>query len=193
IADARTLENVYKQIPGFRDIPIKVTEASPYTVTDEHLDLFHEYAFDYVSLGVQTLSTPILEAQNRKVVSKEKLIHTCDRLHRSGIVGNIDLIVYLDTGGLADLEQTKTDLDDVMGEIRPVSITLHSNYNAAKTAEKQRAMIRLIKEKMERYPEYRCVNALLGESDGEIEEDKKNAAEYRLMRDRDDFHFYMTP
>ncbi len=191
IADAHTLEKIYRQIPGFKDIPVKITEASPYTVTDDHLELFHAYGFTYVSLGVQTLSDRILEAQNRKVVSKEKIIHLCRRLEEFNIISNIDLIIYLDTGGLDDVAQTRKDLMEVMSEIRPVSITLHSNYMVEKSLEKQAAMMRLLKEMQELYPEYRCVNALLEES--EIEEDMKNAAEYRLMRDRWDFHFYMSP
>jgi radical SAM superfamily enzyme len=193
IADAQTLERIYKQIPHFQDIPIKITEASPYTVTDDHLDLFPAYGFKYVSIGVQTLCSRILEAQNRKVVSKEKLIHICDRLNRSGIISNIDLIFYLDTGGLEDLARTREDLLEVMSEIRPISITLHSNYMKEKTLEKQAAMMRLIREMLKEYPGYgyKCVNALLKESD--IEEDTKNAAEYRLMRAHEDFHFYMMP
>ncbi len=191
IVDAGNLEGVYKKIPGFQDIPIKITEASPYTVTDDHIDLFHAYGFNYVSLGVQTLSSRILEAQNRKVVSKEKLIHLCNRLNGYGIISNIDLICYLDTGGLDDLEQTKKDLTEVMSEIRPISITLHSNYMKEKSLEKQAAMIRLVRDVLGIHPEYRCVNALLEDSD--VEEDMKNAAEYRLMRQQEDFHFYMTP
>ncbi|NIM12683.1 MAG: radical SAM protein [Candidatus Aminicenantes bacterium] len=193
IAAAQTLASIYDQVPHFKDIPVKITEASPYTVTDEHLDLFRAYGFNYVSIGVQTLSARILEAQNRKVVGKDKLIHICNRLHEYGIISNIDLIFYLDTGGLDDLEQTRSDLIEIMSEIRPVSITLHSNYMKEKTLAKQAAMMRLIKEMPEKYPEYgyRCVNALLREAD--IEEDTKNAAEYRLMREHEDFHFYMTP
>jgi coproporphyrinogen III oxidase-like Fe-S oxidoreductase len=191
IAAGERLEEVYTRIPGFRDIPLKVSEASPYTVTDGHIDLFGAYGFDYVSLGVQTLSPRILEAQNRKVVSKERLSRICRRLEGHGIISNIDLIFYLDTGGLADLEQTRRDLYEVMTEIRPVSITLHSNYLKEKSLEKQAGMMRLIREMLERCPGYRCVNALL--EDADIEHDMKQAAEYRLMREREDFHFYMSP
>ena len=191
IAAVEQLEEVYTRIPGFREIPLKVSEASPYTVTDGHIDLFGAYGFDYVSLGVQTLSTRILEAQNRKVVTAEKLTRICRRLEEHGIISNIDLIFYLDTGGLADLEQTRSDLYQVMTEIRPVSITLHSNYLKEKSLEKQAGMMRLIREMMERCPGYRCVNALLEEADTEF--DMKQAAEYRLMREKEDFHFYMSP
>jgi coproporphyrinogen III oxidase-like Fe-S oxidoreductase len=189
IADAETLEGIYRQIPNFRDIPFKASEASPYTVTPEHLELFRDYRFTYVSFGVQTLSTRILNAQNRLVVGKEKLIRICRQLNEYGIVSNIDLIFYLDTGTLDDLEQTKRDLTEVMSEIRPVSITLHSNYMVEKSLEKQSAMMRVIREMLDRCPDYRCVNALLDDDDTEF--DMKQAAEYRLMRGSREMNFYM--
>lgn len=191
IGDAGTLEALYKQIPGFRDIPVKATESSPYTVTDDHIDLFHDYRFSYVSMGVQTLSERILKTQHRVVVDKEKLHHVCRRLDRYGIISNIDLICYLDTGGIEDLVQTREDLETVMSGIRPVSITIHYNYRSNKSYEKREAMVRLLNEMIARYPEYMCVNGLLEKED--IEYDMNHSAEYRLMRDHKDFMFYMLP
>ncbi len=191
ICDARTLEKTFERIPGFKDIPVKLTEASPFTVTDEHIELYHKYGFKFVSMGVQTMSARILKAQNRRFVDKETLIHFCNLLERYNILSNLDLIFYLDTGGLEDLEYSKNDLHEMMSDIRPASITIHSSYLAKKTLEKQLAMIRLIKEMVETYPQYQCVNALLRES--EIEMDMKKVAEYRLMRKEKDFHYYMMP
>ena len=191
IADPGILEKIYKRIPGFIDIPLKTTEASPYTITDEHIDLFHEYGFAYVSFGVQTLSKRILEKQNRFVVSKEKLIHICRRFDEYNMISNIDLIFYLDTGDLDDLEQTRQDLEEMMSTIRPVSMTLHSNYRSQKRLEKRTAMIRLINQMIHKYPVYRCVNSLLEMSDAEY--DMMNSAEYRLMRHQENFNFYMLP
>lgn len=191
IADPRTLEKTFERIPNFKNIPVKLTETSPFTVTDEHIELYHRYGFQFVSMGVQTLSTRILDAQNRKTVAKETLSHFCNLLEQYDIISNIDLIFYLDTGGIEDLEYSRNDLNEVMSVIKPASITIHSSYLAKKSPEKQLAMIRLIKEMLAIYTHYQCVNALLEES--EIEEDIKYAAEYRLMRKDIDFHYYMTP
>lgn len=191
IADAETLAGVYKQIPGFKDIPMKTTESSPYTITDEHVDLYHENNFRYVSMGVQTLSKRVLKEQNRLVASEDKLTHLCRRFDEYDMVSNIDLIFYLDKGGPEDLELTRSDLETVMSVIRPVSITLHSNYRVPKSQENRQAMIRLIREMTEKYPEYRCTNAQLQDSDTEY--DMVNSAEYRLMRKQQDFNFYMLP
>jgi coproporphyrinogen III oxidase-like Fe-S oxidoreductase len=191
IADPETLEKNYERIPNFKNIPVKLTEAAPFTLSDEHIELYHRYGFIFVSMGVQSLSPQLLKAQNRRYVEKEKLIHFCTLLEKYDIISNIDLIFYLETGELADEKQNRQDLQEVMADIKPDSITIHSSYLAKKSPEKQLAMIRLIKEMLEIYPEYRCVNALLQES--EIEEDMKYAAEYRLMRKAKDFHYYMTP
>jgi coproporphyrinogen III oxidase-like Fe-S oxidoreductase len=191
ICDARTLEKTFERIPNFKNIPVKSTEAAPFTITDEHLALYHQYGFKFVSMGVQSLSPRILEAQNRRYVDEETLIRFCSLLENYDIISNIDLIFYLETGQLEDLEQNRKELGEVMSRIRPASITIHSSYLAKKSAEKQLAMIHLIKEMLEEYPEYQSTNALL--EDSEIEVDIKYAAEYRLMRKEKDFHFYMTP
>jgi coproporphyrinogen III oxidase-like Fe-S oxidoreductase len=191
IADPETLEGVYKKIPNFANIPLKATEASPYTIADEHIDLFHRWGFKYVSLGVQTLSEPILKAQNRLVPDKEKLNHICQRLEQSNIIYNIDLIFYLNTGELEDVSYSKEDLDYVMSTLRPVSLTIHYNYMSKKLFEKREAMINAINEVRTRYPEYQCVNSLL--EPGDVAYDMKYHAEYRLMRTHKDFIFYMLP
>jgi coproporphyrinogen III oxidase-like Fe-S oxidoreductase len=191
IADPRTLERVFEQIPNFKKIPVKLTEAAPFTITDEHLELYHRYGFKFVSMGVQSLSPQILEAQNRRYVDEETLTRFCRILEQYGIISNIDLIFYLETGHLADLKQNRKELAEVMSRIRPASITLHSSYLARKSAEKQLAMIHLLRELLAEYPEYQCTNGLL--EDSEIQVDMDYAAEYRLMRKEQDFHFYMSP
>lgn len=191
IGSPSQLEKTFERIPGFRDIPVKLTETSPFTVTEEHLELYSRYGFTFVSMGVQTLDVELLNRQNRRISDKETLIRCCDLLEKYNIISNIDLIFYLDTGGLEDLNYSRRDLDIIMSEIRPASITIHSSYMEKKSLEKQGAMIGLIKEMLVKYPEYRCTNALLEES--ELEEDMTYAAEYRLMRKAFDFHYYMTP
>lgn len=189
IADPETLEKIYNRIPDFKNIPLKATEASPYTITDEHCDLYHKYGFTYISLGVQTISSRILNKQNRLVVPLEKLEHVYQRLNRYSVICNTDLIFFLDTGHPQDLVQARKDMEYTMSQLRPVSITIHSDYYADKSAAKQEAMMDLIREMTEKYPEYECVNSLLDKA--EIQFDMLNGAEYRLMRDRKDFMFHM--
>lgn len=189
IADPEILDKVYNYIPNFKDIPIKMTESSPYTITDDHIDLYHKYGFKYVSMGIQTLSPQVLKKQNRLCVSMEKLEYLVQRLNNLSFISNIDLIFFLDTGRLEDLAQCKKDMDIALGQLRPISITIHSDYYADKSLPKQEAMLELIDEMINRYPEYSCVNSCLEKNDANF--DMVNGAEYRLMRDLKDFHFHM--
>jgi coproporphyrinogen III oxidase-like Fe-S oxidoreductase len=191
IVTADKLEGIYKQVPNFKDIPVKTTEISPYTVKDEHIDLFRRYGFIYVSMGVQTFNHKVLRKENRLIVTTEKLTDICQQLDKYNIISNVDLIFYLDTGDLPDLAISRGDLEILMSLIRPVSMTLHFNYRLTKSLEKRRAMMMLIKEMLEKYPEYQCVNSLLEETD--LQFDMENSAEYRLMRKQENFNFYMLP
>lgn len=98
IIDADTLETVYKQIPNFKAVPIKATEISPYTFTNEHIDLFHRWEFIYVSMGVQTFNKRVLRKENRLVVTVEKLTDICRQLDKHNTISNVDLIFYLGIG-----------------------------------------------------------------------------------------------
>lgn len=191
IAEPETLERIYGGIPNFAAIPFKAGEASPYTITDRHIDLFARYGFNYVSLGVQTLDQRIVTAQNRLSVPRRRLEEICRALEQAGIVSNIDLIFFLDTGELKDIAYSLQDLLSVLGQIRPVSITLHFNYMIKRTKEKRAAMIRLLGEMLQRFPDYTCVNSLLDLEDAQL--DMTAASEYRLMRESRDMNFYMIP
>lgn len=191
IAAPETLERIYRRVPNFANIPFKASEASPYTITDHHIDLFARCGFTYVSLGVQTLDERVVTAQNRLSVPRRRLEEICRALERAGIVSNIDLIFYLDTGELKDIAYSLQDLLSVLGQIRPVSVTLHFNYMIKRTKEKRAAMIRLLREMVRRFPDYSCVNSLLDLDDAQL--DMTAASEYRLMRESKDMNFYMIP
>lgn len=191
IVSAERLENIYKGIPNFKNIPVKITEISPYTVTNEHLDLFRQYGFIYVSMGIQTLSQRVLDKESRLGVSTDKISDICRYLDQFDMISNVDLIFFLDTGELKDLEITWNDLEIMMSRVRPVSLTLHYNYRITQSLEKRRAMMMLINEMLENHPEYKCVNGLLDETD--VQFDMENSAEYRIMRKQENFNFYMLP
>lgn len=191
IVDPQTLETLYGQIPNFDRIPFKAGEASPDTVTDEHIDLFGRRGFNYVSLGVQTLSQRVLEANNRPPTALDRLRDICQRLERWGIVANLDLILFLDTGTETDLSDTRRDLETLMAVVEPASITLHYNYHISKKLALRRAMMREAREMMARFPSYSCVNSLLEEGDAEM--DMLHSAAYRLMCRAKDMDYYMMP
>lgn len=191
IVDPQVLEGIYNQIPHFDRIPFKAGEASPDTITDEHIDLFARRGFSYISLGVQTLSERVLEANNRPHVSPHRLREICRRLEQGGITANLDLILFLDTGEERDLNITRRDLELLMDDVKPASITLHYHYHIPKRLPLRRAMMETAQEMMGRFPAYSCVNSLLEEEDAR--EDMLHSAAYRLMRHAKDMDYYMMP
>jgi coproporphyrinogen III oxidase-like Fe-S oxidoreductase len=184
---ARQLDRFLCAIPNLGGISKKASEISPKTVREEHIALFSQYNFTYVSLGLQTIKQDVLTALNREETDLEKVADVVDQLERAGILTNIDLIFFVRSGSLADLEDARADLRFVFNELRPSSITVHSNYNAAKTIEKQQAMLRLLQEELSSQSSYQCTNSLLLDIDAKA--DMHNAAEYRLMRRSPDFEF----
>lgn len=184
------LEGIFSSIPNFDKIPFKAIESSPVKLTPEHVDLLERYKFNYVSLGVQSTNKEILDKQNRSYVTPDKLAQLCQLLEKSNIISNIDLIFYLKTGNLNDLDYSEVDLNIIMNEVRPESITCHYNYLSLKSYNKRKAMIDLILRMLEENPNYKRVNSLLQSKD--IEFDMHNASEYRLMRKNHDMLFYLT-
>lgn len=188
LAAAPVLEKIFRLIPRFREIPLKSFEASPYTITDEHIALLRRYGFSYISLGVQSLSSRILKSNNRLFVPRRRLKEICRKLEKTGIIFNLDLICYLDKGDTRDIPQFREDLAHVMKKLSPPSITIHYNYKTAKTMERRKALLRLLKESLA-HSSYKCVNSLLKTSDARA--DICVNAEYRLMKTSHDFFNYM--
>ncbi len=54
-ADTDMLEFVFNSIPYFSEIDNKCIEASPSTLSREHLYLFQKYKFKFLSMGIQSL------------------------------------------------------------------------------------------------------------------------------------------
>ena len=189
IVNARILDVLFNRIPNFDKISIKSIEASPTTITNEHIDVLLKHGFSYVSLGVQSLSKRILDKQNRLFVSRYKLKNICEQFEKTNIIYNFDLICFLDKGDIEDIPQFRVDLEYVIAKLRPISITIHSNYKAISSEAKVEQLIRLIKDIISKYPEYKCVNSCLSMND--VKEDTKHSAEYRLMRKSFEFFHYM--
>lgn len=190
IVPAASLARLFRRIPNFAAIELKAIEASPRTVRDEHLRLLAEHGFRYVSIGLQTFDSATLKRENRELTDIANVKAAVDELQSAGIIVNIDLICFLSTGTEADLAQAESDVRRVIDEIGPASITIHSNYNAEKTREKQLAVIRLVRAALGQSTSYVCTNSLLLDEDAH--KDAQVAAEYRLMRrDVRDFSFYL--
>lgn len=187
ILNAPDLKKLFEAIPNFENIPTKIIEASPSTITDEHLLLLQEYKFSYISLGIQSTFRAVCEKQNRKFLNRIEIKSVADALRKSNIKFNFDLISFLYNGDIEDLKFTNIDLDFLLGECRPNYVTIHQLYSSQASIEKTRYLIKLIKEKLNKYNDYMCVNSNLSEED--YYQDTMYRAEYKLMLRTTDINF----
>ena len=115
ILSVKQLEKIFANIPAFSDIKYKMTELHPALLTDEHIDLYKKYNFCYLSLGIQSLDANVLKKNNRLLFEKNDLKILSKQLN--GFFYNVDIISFLDSGNLSDLEVTKKDLEYLCEEI----------------------------------------------------------------------------
>lgn len=183
------LRAVFESIPNFKSIPVKCFEASPSTITTDHLSLLEEYKFSFISLGVQSLDPRMCQKQNRPYITLEQLIAVSECLHKSKILFNYDFIAYLNRGDLADLLSLYKDLASVILYCKPSFITVHRLYQSTQTCENTRYLELILKNLLEKYPDYKCVNCNnLGNQKDYFFNTIYNA-EYRLMSNEADASF----
>jgi oxygen-independent coproporphyrinogen III oxidase len=73
---------------------IHTVEASPETVTAEHVAVLRERGIGRVSMGIQSLDDAVLDRVNRRH-RPEQALDACDLLVGSGLLANVDLIYGL--------------------------------------------------------------------------------------------------
>ena len=189
IAAAERLKEVFDMIPGFKAIAVKCIEASPHTLSDEHIKLFSEYGFSFLSVGIQSLDPEICEMHNRKHVLRKQLLELSQKLHDNSLFYNYDLICFLNWGDLRDIPQFEDDLDFLLKECRAPSVTIHQYFQSMHTYEKTVALIRLMHRMIQKYPHYSCINSLLRDED--VIDETMYETEYRLIRENEHFTHYM--
>lgn len=118
-------KRICNSIPNFKHIPSKCTELHPMLVTDKFLDAVIELGFTYVSIGVQSLNEGVLEVQQRFFASKERLSWIVSKLQGAGISVNCDLIAYLQSPKVMDLENLKRDIEFLTDELDVTSLTVY--------------------------------------------------------------------
>ena len=141
-------------------------------------------------MGVQTLQQNISKWQNRQYVSKEELLVISNAFRESGIYFNYDMICYLGKGDIRDIPIFKEDLAFIMKECKPSSICVHQHHQIEFSVEKTTMLHNVLKELINSNDlDYECVNALLTED--EILMDTMYQAQYRLVREKQEFCHYM--
>lgn len=183
------LRKVFESIPNFRKIPNKCIEGSPNTLQQAHIDVFKEYGFNFISIGIQSLQRDVCSWQNRVFLRKEQIVHLSQVLQESGIYFNYDLIAYLGRGDFRDLPGFKEDLEFIMSECRPSSINIHQHHQTTYTTEKMIRLYDVMRDALAAFPEYECINARLQDSDAF--DDIVYQAQYRFVRENRSYTHYM--
>lgn len=188
IANAKVLRNVFEQIPGFINIPNKCIEASPHTLTTDHIALFKDYNFSFLSIGIQSLDKAVCAKHNRLHISHQELKNLSSYLRQMGIYFNYDIIAFLDKGDIRDLKGFENELSFIL-DTRPSCVTIHQYYQSLFSTEKTKFLISLLRRLLESHKDYICPNSMLDLEDAE--DDVYYQAEYRLVSENYNYYHYM--
>ena len=189
ICSADKLRYVFELIPGFSKIKNKCIESTPFTLTDSHIQLFKEYGFSFLSVGIQSLDKTVCKKQNRPYLSRNEFLLLSDKLNESGIYFNYDLICYMNCGDIRDIIPFKDELTHMMNIGRPHGITIHQLTQAYHSIEKTSMLIKTIRDALRENETYSCVNSLLNDDDAL--NDTLYNAEYKLEKDSIGYSHYM--
>lgn len=189
VISADLWEYIFSLIPNFNSIKVKSMECSPSTITLEHIELFKQHNFSYISFGIQSMNQGICRKYNRTYVSKEQIAFLSKIMREHDLYFNFDLICYMQYGDIRDLPGFEEDLTFLMENCKPSSIVCHQLYQTHFTLEKTRYLMKLLRKKIREYPEYECINAELNDEDAY--NDTVYQAEYRLVREKREFKHYM--
>lgn len=129
-----TMRDIFESIPHFRDIPYKNFECNPSILSLDKLKLLAEYNFTYVSFGIQSLDENVLTGQNRLYYDIEKLGMCIEFCKGNNMMVNCDLLAYMETGSLIDLDTLEHDLSEVDKLLKPDIITVYPMYQRLRTS-----------------------------------------------------------
>lgn len=189
IVSPEILRKLFESVPNFKTIPIKSIESSPETLTKEHLELLKEYQFDYISLGIQSLNQKICEKHNRYYCSRKKLLEISELIRNYQIYYNYDFIAFLNMGDVRDILHLESDLNFVLKEANPSCATISQLFQSQFSFEKTALLIETLRNLVNKYDEYTCVNSLL--QDADIKKDTLYHVSYKLAREKKNFYNHL--
>lgn len=99
---------------------VHTLEASPESITDEHLDVIQKHGIGRISMGVQSLDQKTLDGVNRRH-DAEQALKACEMILDRGLILNIDLMYGLPK---QQPEQLESDIA-ILNELGVPSLTLY--------------------------------------------------------------------
>lgn len=127
------MTNLFDLIPGFTDIPVKMFECNPSSLNSDKLDVLIQKKFTYVSLGVQFFDNDLLKREKRETNDPKKIQTLVKYLQDCGVKVNCDLLTFVKTGTIADLNGLTEDLSVLMNVVDPQIISIYPMYQSIST------------------------------------------------------------
>ena len=185
IGSADQWRNILSLLP-LHKINMLCMECSPSTVTPQHISLWREYKFKWISMGVQSFNEDVLKINNRSYTKKENIEKIATDIMSNNNILNIDLICGLGTDPSKHIDLFLEDFYFTMSQIQPDSITIHVNSKMSSVLldRTYRALLDYLKG-IEGYNDYICVNHDLIY----LNVDTTLNSEFRFMRRNTDFIF----
>jgi oxygen-independent coproporphyrinogen-3 oxidase len=110
-------------------------ECSPDSVTDEHIRVLRAHRIQRVSMGIQSMTEPVLENVRRNHRPAEA-VDACARLVAGGLMVNIDLIYGLPGQSEADFERDfRTVVDQGVHTVTAYNLRVNERTPIAKLVE----------------------------------------------------------
>jgi len=119
---------IFDAIPGFQTIPVKFFESNPLSLNRAKMDLLIENSVSYVSMGVQSLDRELCIQHNRIPISPKVLATKVEYLQKNGVHVNCDLLAFMRTGSLEDLDDLDNDLKTLEDLVRPEIVVVYPMY-----------------------------------------------------------------
>jgi len=124
----RIMRLIFDAIPGFQTIPVKYFETNPLSLDRTKMDLLIDNKFSYVSMGVQSLDRELCIQHNRIPISPKLLATKVGYLQENGVHVNCDLLAFMRTGNLVDLDDLERDLNILEEVVKPQVIAIYPMY-----------------------------------------------------------------
>lgn len=127
LMNPKDMKNIFSKFPDkFKHEGEKTFEVHPAFWSKSQLDMMHQYDFDNIIIGVQTLNMSTLRNQNRIIYSYDDISSLVKEARIRDLNISFDLIAFLNER-LSDIEILKNDLN-LLSKLDPDQISIQSPF-----------------------------------------------------------------
>lgn len=134
VMSTEDMNRIFSQLQkyfDFKNIPIEKTfEFNPILMTFDKIDILKDWNFTNVTMWIQSFHQEVLNFNNRKNISIEKLLSLIEYLKQKEFQINMDLMVFIYKDDIVfDLKNLKNDIKIVLELLKPTRLTIFPNYH----------------------------------------------------------------